>query len=127
MAALTINERAVKLVRVDESIAPARSAQALNAGQHVSPNAAGEQAPGSGPGGVCISTVLSANAPVSVVKKGVLELGDALNALAFGAPVYAAADGSLDDAAGAGANKQIGHVMAGLGDNPPKRLLYVDA
>lgn len=133
MAALTVTERAVRLVRVDQSIAPGRSAQALDAGTYVSLNAAGEYEPGGENGGVCISTVRTAHAPVSVLKKGVLELGDAIAALDFDATVYAGADGSLDDsdtaADGTTPNQRVGYVMAGLGEgdgSTPKKLLRVD-
>lgn len=121
MAALTVNERAVKLVRVDESIAPARSAQAVNAGQVVSANAAGEYAPG-GAEGLCLTTVLEGKAAVSVLKKGIVELGEGVQALDFGASVFAAADGSLDDATGTA----IGTVIPGYGHEPPKKLVRVD-
>lgn len=130
MAALMVNERAVRLVRVDQSIAPGRSAVPLDAGQYVSLNAAGEYAPGGENGGVNISTVRTAHAPVSVLKKGVLELGDAIAALDFDAPVHAAPDGTLDDSDNAGANPAIGYVMAGLGHgdgSTPKKLLYLNS
>ena len=126
MATLATNERAVRLVRLDESIAPGRSAQALDAGVYVSLNAAGEYAPGAGAGGgINMNTVVGANAPVSVLKEGIVELGGAIAAMDFGAPVYAAADGTLDDADGAGANTRVGTVIAGLGEDPPRKLLQV--
>lgn len=132
MATLQVDERAVRLVRVDESIAPGRSAEPLNAGTYTSLNAAGEYEGGGENGGVCISTVLTAHAPVSVVRKGILAVGNALDALEFDAPVFGADDGSLDDsdtaADGVGTNHRIGSVIAGLGtEGQPAKLLRVNS
>ncbi len=117
MAVITINERFVKLARVDESMAPAVSGEALDAGMFVSQAADGRYVKGGAGGatrGIVVETVLTANHPISVLKRGILDVGDGLQALNPGDTVYGAADGTLDTAA-TGATA-IGVVEAGRGN-----------
>ena len=116
MAAITVNERLVKLARVDQSMEPAVSASALDAGTYVTQGADGRYVAGGGAGGgIVVETVLAPNAPISVLRKGILDLGGTVLATrAPGTPVYAAAaTGILDDAATG--NVQVGRVEAGRG------------
>lgn len=129
MAAIAVNERFVKLVRVDQSMAPAVSAAPLDAGTVVSQGADGRYVAGGTDGlGIVVETVLSANAPISVLKKGLLDLGDAIQGMAPNAPVYATAAGVLDDAATG--NTRVGTIEAGRGqlnpDNAERNYLRVD-
>jgi hypothetical protein len=116
MAAITINERYVKLVRVDQPMAPAISGQALDAGVVVSQGTDSRYAPG-GAGevrGIVLETVLTANAPISVLKKGLVDLGGTVLASHNpGTIVYATDAGVLDDAATD--NTRVGVVEAGRG------------
>lgn len=117
MAAITVNERLVKLVRVDQSIAPAISGQALDAGTLASQGADGRYVPGGANAarGFILETVLTANAPVSPLKKGIVDLGGTVLAGRDpGTPIYATAAGVLDDAATG--NTQVGFVEQGRGD-----------
>ncbi|MDP9437680.1 MAG: hypothetical protein M3P49_02890 [Actinomycetota bacterium] len=127
MAVITVNERLVKLARVDQSIPPAVSAQPLDAGTYVTQAADGRYVPGGASGGgIVVETVLTANAPISVLKKGILDLGPDLQTRNPGTPVFGrpsnVSPGALDDAAthvdGAATinNVRIGVVEAGRGD-----------
>ncbi len=115
MAAITVNERFVKLVRVDQSMAPAVSGQALDAGIIASQGTDGRYVPGNGEvKGLVLETVLTANAPISVLKKGLVDLGGTvLSTRNPGTIVYATAAGVLDDAATG--NVRVGVVEAGRG------------
>lgn len=117
MAAITVDERLVKLVRVDEPIPPAVSGAALDAGIIASQDANGKYVPGvaNATRRFILETVLTANAPVSPLRKGIVDLGGTvLSARAPGTPVYATAAGVLDDAATG--NTLIGYVEQGRGD-----------
>lgn len=117
MAAIVVNERFVKLVRVDQSMAPAVSGSPLDAGTVVSQGADGRFVAGGGDGteGVVVETVLTTNAPISVLKRGILDLGaDVLAATNPGTPVFATAAGVLDNAATG--NTAVGVVEQGRGD-----------
>lgn len=117
MAAIAVNERFVKLARVDQSMVPAVSGEALDAGTVVSQGADGRFVRGTAGlnRGVVVETVLAANAPISVLKKGILDMGAGLQARNPGTPVYAVpATGALDDAATG--NVEVGYVEAGRGD-----------
>ncbi len=127
MAVIAVNERFVKLVRVDQSMAPAVSGQALDAGRMVSQDADGRYVNGGTEGiGVVVETVLAASAPISVLKKGLLDLGDAIQGYAPDTPIYGRPSnvdpGALDDAAthadGATTvnNVRVGTVEVGRGD-----------
>lgn len=130
MAEIAVNERFVKLVRVDQSISPAVSGTALDAGDFVSQGADGRWVVGGGSEnrGIVVETVLTANAPISVLKKGILDVGDALQSRAAGSIVYGSPTGTLDDAATN--NFRVGVVEEGRGDLMPdgtnRNVLRVD-
>ncbi len=76
-------------------------------------------------GGLCLKSG-NANATTSVIRRGILSLGAALDALAYGATVYLSdTDGELDTAAGT-VSTVIGKVIPGYGDTTPDKLLYVN-
>lgn len=130
MATINVNPDQVALVRLDEPVAPAVAGEPIQKGQNTGADAAtGRQILGGGgsPQGVAITRAVRAKYAVSVLKKGIVELGDGLQALDFGAPVFAALDGSLDDAGGSGANTRIGTVVEGWGDKTARKLLRVNA
>lgn len=115
MAEITINERFVKLARVDQSITPAVSGEPLDAGSFVTQAADGRYVRGgANGGGIVVETVLTVNAPISVLKKGILDVGDALQTRAPGTPVFGTPTGTLDDAATG--NTRVGTVEAGRGN-----------
>lgn len=115
MAAITVNERFVKLARVDQSMTPAVSGQALDAGTYVTQGADGRYVPGgTNGGGIVVETVLTANAPISVLKKGILDMGADLQTRNPGTPIFGTPAGALDDVATG--NVRIGTVEAGRGD-----------
>jgi hypothetical protein len=127
MAVITVNERLVKLARVDQSMAPGVSGQALDAGTYVTQAADGRYVPGgTNGGGIVVETVLTANAPISVLKKGILDLGPDSQTRAPGAVVYGhpsgATPGALDDAAThvegttTITHVRVGTIEAGRGD-----------
>lgn len=142
MAVVTVNERFVKLARVDQSMVPAVSGAALDAGTFVSQGADGRYVAGGTTGGIVVETVLTPNAPISVLKKGILDLGaDALSTRNPGTPIYGspsgATVGALDDAASRVEatvtiqHTRIGTVEAGRGDlngegNAQRRYLRVE-
>lgn len=130
MATVNVNERFVKLARVDQSMTPAVSGSPLDAGSYVSQDASGRYVlGGTNGGGIVVETVLTANAPISVLKKGILDVGDALQSLDPGTPVYGTPAGGLDTAATG--NTRIGTVEAGRGDlngpgNAQRKYLRVE-
>lgn len=73
--------------------------------------------------GMAVKTV-KANFGLTVVRHGIMNLGEALAALAFDAPVYLNDDGSLGDAAGT-VSIVLGRVIPGWasGSNVDKLLL----
>lgn len=131
MASLGVNERFVKLVRVDQSISPAVSGTALDAGTAIVQDTTGRFVVGAGNAtrAINVETVLGANAPISPLKKGLVDLGGTvLNAKNPGDSVYATAAGILDDSPTA--NTLVGYVVTGRGDliadGSNRRLLKVD-
>lgn len=71
------------------------------------------------------STSRQPQAP-TIVRKGILDVGEALAALNYGVEVYLSdTDGRLDTAAGT-VSKVIGTVVPGYGSTTPDKLLRVD-
>lgn len=63
---------------------------------------------------------------LTLVRKGLVDVGDALAAMSFGDVVYLSdTDGILDTASGT-VTVQIGHVVPGWGATTPDKLLAVD-
>ena len=75
--------------------------------------------------GVSISTVV-AGQTATAVKRGIVNLGHALSAVAWDAPIYASdTDGTLADSAGT-VSKIVGRVVPGWGATTADKLLLVD-
>lgn len=136
MADLSITPADVHLVRFDEGgmLPDGPTNEALNAGEAVRIDATtGKYTPGNATTttenavrGIAINTVGAANLTISVLKKGVLDVGDALDGLNYGVPVYLSdTDGTLADAAGT-TTVIVGRVIAGWGDTSGDKLLLVD-
>lgn len=136
MADLSITAADVRIVRVDEGgmLPDGPANEALNAGEAVRIDATtGKYTPGNATTttenavrGIAANTADYANATISVVKKGILDVGDALDALNYGVPVYLSdTDGTLADAAGT-TSVVVGRVVAGWGDTAGDKLLLVD-
>ena len=71
------------------------------------------------------STSRQPNAP-TIIRKGILDVGEALAALDYGVEVYLSdTDGRLDTAAGT-VSKVVGTVVPGYGNTTPDKLLRVD-
>lgn len=133
MAALTITAARVGLVKTDsEHQMTGPAGAAITAGQYVRQDATtGRFIPGAATnagtlgtsGGIAIESA-SIGSPVTIARPGAwVDLGDALDALAFDAPVYVNdAAGSLGDAAGT-TSKIIGYVRAGFAATTADKLL----
>lgn len=76
--------------------------------------------------GVAVNSANAANITITVVRKGLVDLGDALDGLNFDAAVYLSdTEGTLADSAGT-VSTVIGRVAPGFGATTPDKLLYVD-
>lgn len=140
MADITITALDVALVRGDENnIFPAPCAAALAAGKLVQINSSGNWAAldtttGSGTTrtiGVLLRTATYANETVTAATNGAwVDLGDALDALAFGALLYASETaGGIDtvvSATSGAANIRIGKVVPGRAAVTADKLLEID-
>lgn len=140
MADLSITAADVALVRGDENnIFPAPCAAAFNAGTVAQLNSSGNWAAldtttGSGTTrtiGVALRTTTFANEAVTCATDGaIVDLGDALDALAIGATVYASetagAMANAVSATGGAANVRIGTVIPGRAAVTADKLLKVD-
>lgn len=138
MADLSITAADVHLVRFDEGgmLPDGPAAEALNAGEVVRiDTTTGKYTPANGttsgearPVGVAITTANYANATISVVKKGIIDVGDALDSLAYDLPIYLSdTDGVMGSAAtDSTVDVIIGRVVAGWGDTAGDKLLLVD-
>jgi len=83
-------------------------------------------APVNEPEGITLRTAIAANDTVTVVKKGIIDLGDALGGLDYGAIVYlSATPGQLADA-DAGNTVVIGEVVPLWGHTTADKALRVD-
>ena len=77
-------------------------------------------------GGLAIQEATQAGDTITYVKKGIVDVGDALDALAYDADVYLSdTDGTLADAAGT-VSKIVGTVVPGNGATTADKLLRVD-
>lgn len=75
--------------------------------------------------GIALNTV-AVNETTTFVKKGLLNVGSALSALAYGAQVFLSdTDGTLADVAGT-VSTVVGYVVPGYGATTPDKLLYVN-
>lgn len=136
MANLTVTPADVRIVRLDEALmlpdGPVN--EAINAGQPVRIDATtGKYTLGNGTtateaavrGIACVTATL-ANMTTTVMQRGLLDVGDALDALNYGVPVYLSdTDGTLADSAGT-TSVVVGRVVAAWGDTSGDKLLAVD-
>lgn len=136
MADLTITAADVAPVQVREQVTvPAAAAMAEGAVAYIDSNgkAALADASASGTsdaaahGGVCIQKATTAGETVTLVRKGLVDLGDALGDLAFGATVYLSDTntGIMADAAGT-RTLAVGTVVPSWGATTADKLLRVD-
>lgn len=135
MADLTIDATAVALVRVEgeDGLLTGPANAAIDAGKFAAPGTngkiaaqAGAATVGDNGGGVAINTAKVANQSISILKRGIVNLGTALDGLAYGAAVFTSANaGSLADATAAN-QVQIGEVVPGYGSTTPGKLLRVN-
>jgi len=134
MADLSITATDVAPVKVIEQVT-GPAAAAIDAGEAVyyvaadgTFNLADEDvaAPVNEPEGIAITTANQANITITVVKKGLLDLGDALDGMGYGATVYLSATaGKLADA-DPGNAVVIGEVVPAWGATTADKLLRVD-
>lgn len=126
MAAITIDENAVALVRVNENGMQSFPANAaFGAATYVTINAAGRAVAGGGAGGyLAIKAAKNAGDAVTAIRDGIVDVGDGLSGLAYGASVYSTPAGALDDAATG--NTRVGSVAPGYGHTSGDKLLRVE-
>ncbi len=76
--------------------------------------------------GIAINGTAETGMQPTIVRKGIIDLGDALDALAYGADVFLSdTAGTLSDTAGT-SSKVIGTVVPGYASVTPDKLLRVD-
>lgn len=135
MANLTITPADVRIVHIIEMLPDGPADEALNAGEVVRINTTtGQYTPANGtvagearPVGIAVTTANYANDTISVMKQGVLDVGDALDGLAYDLALYNSdTDGLIGSAAGdSTVDNVIGRVVAGWGDTAGDKLLLV--
>ncbi len=134
MADLTITAANVKPVLIFEQLPAGPTDEALNAGEPIKINTSnGKYTPAKGTTaaearaiGLAITTAGFAGQTVSAVKKAIVDVGDALSALAYDQAVYLSdTDGTLADAAGT-VSVVVGRVVPGWGSTTADKLLLVD-
>lgn len=132
MADLTITR--VHIVRMFEMLPDGPVNEALGVGEAVRVDATtGKYTPGNATDttenqvrGIALHVADYANATISAIKRGIIDIGDALDALNYGVPVYLSnTDGVLADAAGTQA-VIVGYVIPGWGDTAGDKLLLVN-
>lgn len=131
MAQIDVNPDQVRLVRTDlEGATFGPASTVINEGRYVTQNTAGKFAHGGNGGqpGIAFSRAIRGNYTVSVMQRGLLELGDALQAVPIGTQVFAdPANGTLHDATAAGfveVGRVSGHQL--VDRQPTRRLLRVN-
>lgn len=133
MANLTISASAVGLVKEFEAVTLPVD-EAVTAGQVGRLNtttgnltlANGTLAAEARALGVFVRSSRFVNEPVHLIKRGILDLGSALNGVALDAVIYLSdTDGTLADSAGTVSTK-IGRVIPAFGHTDADKLLYVD-
>jgi hypothetical protein len=135
MADLVIDPKQVVLVRANQAVLiTLPSGGSVVAGQAVRAGAGGEWEPADASAAATLTgaaiaarSAEYAGAAVTCVKRGYLDVGDALAGLAFGATVYFSNAGMLSDTPGT-VSKPAGAVVPALGDVAlsAQKLLFVD-
>ena len=136
MADLSITPADVRIVRIVEMLPDGPAGEALNAGEVVRiDTTTGRYTPANGtasgearPVGIAVNTANYAGETISVLKSGILDVGDALDALAYDLALYNSdTDGAIGSAASdSTVDNIIGRVVAGWGDTAGDKLLLVD-
>lgn len=138
MTALAITAADVHIVRLDEALMlpDGPAAEAINAGQPVRfdttsgyyTKANGTDAAESLVRGIACNTALLARQTLTVMQRGYLDVGDALDALDPGVPIYMSdTDGTLSDSAGdSTVDVIVGRVVMGWANTAGDKLLFVD-
>ncbi len=131
---LTVTAADVAAVSViEQDTAPAN--EAVNAGQAVAYVAASGKAaladsngaaPLNSPKGIAIKTANVAGITITFVKKGVLDLGDALDGLNFNDPVYLSRTPGMLSDVDPGETILLGRVVPGWGATTADKLLRID-
>lgn len=134
MADLAITAADVRIVKMYEMLEDGPANEALNAGEPVRVDATtGKYTPGNGTTttenavrGIAVNTADYANATITPMKRGILDVGDALSGLGYGATVYLSdTDGTLADAAGT-VSTVVGYVIPAWGNTTADKLLLVN-
>lgn len=132
MSTLSVTAADVKAVRIDEDLC-GPAAETITAGQYVRLNTTtgkvelgnGTNAAEARAGGIAVNGAV-AGETVRMVRKGVLDMGDALGGLTYDDDVYLSdTDGTLADAAGT-VSLIVGTVIPGWIATTPDKLLRVD-
>lgn len=134
MANLSITAADVTPVLVFEQLPAGPADEALNAGEAIKINTStGKYTPGNGSGaaearviGVAVTSATYAGQAITVIKRGILDVGDALSGLAYDQVVYLSdTDGTLADSAGT-VSTVVGRVVPGWGATTADKLLLVN-
>jgi hypothetical protein len=135
MTNLAITAADVRIVRIVEMLPDGPANEALNAGEPVRlDTTTGKYTPANGTAagearvvGIAVNTAYVANETISVMRKGILDIGDAMDALAYDLPIYMSdTDGTLADDASSTVDVVVGRVVAGWADTAGDKLLLVD-
>ncbi|MFH1486078.1 MAG: hypothetical protein ABIH46_08410 [Chloroflexota bacterium] len=133
MSDLTITATDVAVVKVWQQLT-GPAAEAFSAGEAIRiDTTAGTLTPGNATAaaearilGIAVTTADAATNSVTVVKKGILDVGEALSALNYDAAIYLSnTDGTLGTAA-ATVSLVVGKVVPGWGATTADKLLLVD-
>jgi hypothetical protein len=133
MAILTVTAANVRVVRMFENLPDGPVNEVVAAGVPVRIETTGHYTPGNGSSageaavrGIACNSGTLAGATVTVMKRGLLDVGVALDAMAYGAPVYLSnTDGTLDTAAGT-VSTIVGYVVPAWGATTADKLLLVN-
>lgn len=132
MATLNVTPSAVAPVKVDEQFT-GPTAEVITAGQFVRFNVTtgffelgnGTTAGEGRRGGIAVTGAPVAGQAITVVTKGIVDMGNALGSLTYDDDVYLSnTDGTLADAAGS-VSYIVGVVVPGFGSTTPDKLLQV--
>lgn len=134
MANLSITAADVTPALVFEQLPAGPTDEALSAGEAIKINTStGKYTPANGTDaaearaiGLALTTATYAGQAITVIKKGIVDVGDALDGLNYDQAVYLSdTDGTLADAAGT-VSVVVGRVVPGWGATTADKLLLVD-
>lgn len=132
--ALTVTDTDVApVVIIEQFTAPAN--EAIDAGEAVYLVAASGKvaladenvsAPVNEPEGISLTTVANANETVTILRKGIVDLGDAMDAMDFGTIVYLSQTAGKLEASDPANGVVVGEVVPGFGATTADKLLKLD-